>query len=290
MIERQGNRLLDAMVRGPLVMDAAMGTRLVERGLNLDDEQDGSALWNLTHPDDVATIHARDVAAGAEVLLTNTFLASRTWLEPRGYGNRVAAINRWAAAMAREAAGPDRFVVGSIGPTGSEDTTSRDYLEQAEALAETGVDALLFETHSQRQAAFALKAVQYRILIPRFVSLYKWPRMAVNSYVKEFEDLGVSAIGVNCMSGTDSVLPWTERLSTSTSLPLLVRPSGPSLGGGMVDERPEAFGQAVPAFVSHGARLIGGCCGTTDAHVAAIRLACYHSVIQTLVVRHPRRV
>ena len=87
-------------------MDAAMGTRLIAKGLSLDDPSDCSAIWNLTHPDDVAAIHALDIAADADVLLTNTFLANRIWLEPRGYGDRVKAINRRAASIARGAAGP----------------------------------------------------------------------------------------------------------------------------------------------------------------------------------------
>ena len=173
-MSEQGESLLIAMKSRPLVMDAAMGTRLIAKGLSLDDPSDCSAIWNVTHPDDVAAIHALDITAGADVLLTNTFLANRIWLEPHGYGDRVKAINRRAASIARGAAGPDRFVVGSIGPTASDDASGAAYREQAEALAEAGVDALLLETHTPSQAVEALESILDTLQLPVLVSLHSW--------------------------------------------------------------------------------------------------------------------
>ncbi len=275
----RGQRFLDAMAERPLVMDAAMGTRLGARGLDLKNPEDGTALWNLTHPEDVRAIHDLDVAAGSDVLLTNTFLASRIWLKRVGYGDRVAAINRCAASIAREAAGPDRFVLGSIGPTATTDLTGKSYREQAEALSEAGVDALVFETHSLSQAAAALKAVPPSAAIPVFVSICRFPRgnTGVEGYVKEFEDLGISGIGVNCLAGTDASVFWAEHLRECTRLPLFLKPSVTPRSDGVenADEDPQAFRAAVPTLVRSGARLIGGCCGTSEAHVAAIRAACY---------------
>ena len=281
------SRLLDTMDHGVLVMDAAMGTRLVAAGLDLNDERDGSALWNLSHSHVVAEIHARDVAVGADVLLTNTFLASRPWLEARGYGNRVEAINRWAASMAREVAGPDRFVVGSIGPTAGE--SSGAYIEQAESLANAGVDALLFETHRVKQAEFAMRAVRPRVSIPCFVSSHEWSLEECDQLASRAEELGVQAIGVNC-ANTGYVPIWAVVLRNLTHLPLIVRPSGsifPETAG--PGESPQAFAGVVPALIAAGARLIGGCCGTTEAHVAAIRAACYDSSVLLNDARSPRR-
>ena len=141
------------MARGLLVLDAAMGTRLIARGLDLSG--DDPSLWNLSHPEVVRELHARDVAAGSDAVVTNTFGANRHWLARYGRAGEVAAINRRAVELAREAAGPGRFVLGSIGPTASEVPGAAR--EQAEALAGSGVDALLFETHTLEQAERALE-------------------------------------------------------------------------------------------------------------------------------------
>ena len=93
------DRFLAALARGPLILDAAMGTRLVARGLDL--AHDDPAIWNLSHPEAVAEIHARDVAAGSDAVLTNTFGANRPWLARSGRDDRVEAINRRAVALAR---------------------------------------------------------------------------------------------------------------------------------------------------------------------------------------------
>src|SRR5215207_7751714 len=126
----RGDRLLSAMARGLLVLDAAMGTRLIARGLDLSG--DDPALWNLSHPEVVRELHTRDVAAGSDAVVTNTFGANRHWLARYGRAEEVAAINRRAVGLAREAAGPGRFVLGSIGPTTSEAPGAAR--EQAEAL------------------------------------------------------------------------------------------------------------------------------------------------------------
>lgn len=288
-MNEQGTRFLDAIAAGPLVMDAAMGTRLMSRGLDLNDRSDGSALWNLTHPDVVAEIHALDVAAGADVLLTNTFLASRIWLEPRGYGNRVTAINRRAAAMAREAAGPDRFVLGSIGPTAAHEGSLGDYAEQAEALADAGVDGLLFETHFYGQAHVALSTVRGLVTIPLFVSSHGWTISRVPHLLGMIDNMGIFGIGVNCVRGMDAAVKWAAMLGTVTRLPILIKPSGTTNNRIRRDDNPASFARAVPALVASGARLIGGCCGTTEAHVAALRGACYDPAIRMQAGRQPRR-
>src|SRR4051794_7638951 len=102
-----------------------MGTRLLPLGLRLED--DDPCLWNLSHPDDVAAIHRRDVAAGSQALLTNTFGANRAWLRRFGAAvGAVGAINRAAVDLARDASGPGRFVLGDIGPTAADDKDDGD--------------------------------------------------------------------------------------------------------------------------------------------------------------------
>jgi methionine synthase I (cobalamin-dependent) len=260
--------LLDAAARRPLVLDAAMGTRLLARGLDL--AHDDPCLWNLAHPDAVRAVHVLDLAAGADAVLTNTFGANRRWLSRYGRAGDAVAINRRAAALAREAAGPDRFVIGSFGPTGADDPHAGR--EQAEALAGAGVDALLFETHRFDQALASLAAARGLDSLPRLVSLLAWPEPVADA-VRRLEDLGASAVGENCQRGMQPALATAERLAPVTSLPLWMKPSA-----GLPDEpqeTPEAFAAAVPALLTSGVRFLGGCCGTTEAHVAALRKACY---------------
>lgn len=262
-------RFLDAVAQGPLILDAAMGTRLVDRGLALD--RDDPCLWNLTHPEAVAEIHALDLAAGADAILTNTFGANRCWLARYGRAGESAAINRRAATIARESAGPGRFVIGSIGPTAAADPSA--YREQADWLVGSGVDALIFETHRIDYAAKALRIVRPAVALPLVVSLFPWWGPA-DEYVRILEDLGADVIGGNCQPGMAEAVLTAERLVPLTRLPILLKPSAGRPGDPL--DSPETFAAAVPALLSRGVRLLGGCCGTTEAHVAALRAACYH--------------
>ncbi len=255
------------MARGPLVLDAAMGTRLIARGLNLSS--DDPSLWNLSHPEVVREVHARDVAAGSDAVVTNTFGANRHWLARYGRAGEVAAINNRAVELAREAAGPGRYVLGSIGPTASEGPGASR--EQAETLAVSGVDALLFETHTLKHAEWALEQLGGRVSLPLLVCLLDWPRSSAEP-ARRLAGLGAAALGANCQHGMGPALHLAQALHRATDLPLIFKP-----GAGLPDEppaSPASFARAVPELVSLGARLIGGCCGTTEAHVAALRTAC----------------
>lgn len=266
MIDRP--RLLDLLTVRPLVLDAAMGTRLVALGLDLG--RDDPAFWNLSRPDSISSIHALDVAAGADVLLTNTFGANRRWLARFGRDHETISINRRACSLARAAAGPNRHVLASIGPSAADDPSA--CVEQAELLADLGADAILFETHTFEQAVRSLRAVARHLRIPRIVSLISWPD-PIGDAAARLEDEGAAVLGVNCERGMERSVETARRLAQVTALPMFVKPSA-----GLPDEpleRPEAFRAAVPALLSLGVRLIGGCCGTTDAHVAAIRAGCY---------------
>ena len=272
MIEpgRGPSRFLDAVARDPLILDAAMGTRLVARGVALD--RDDPCLWNLTHPAAVGEVHALDLAAGSDAILTNTFGANRCWLARYGLAGETAAINRRAAAIARAAAGPGRFVIGSIGPTAAAEPSA--YTEQAEALAGSGVDALIFETHRMDEATIALRSVRPAVALPLVVSLVVWSG-PVDEHVRILEGLGADAIGGNCQSGMAGAVETSELLAPFARLPILLKPSAGRPGDPL--ESPEEFAAAVPMLLTRGVRLLGGCCGTTEAHVAALRAACYHS-------------
>jgi methionine synthase I (cobalamin-dependent) len=265
------DRFLEAVRRPLVVLDAAMGTRLIAAGLRL--ESDDPALWNHSHPEAVAALHRTDRAAGAEALLTNTFGANRVWLDRYDRGGQAAEINRRAAALARAEAGPDGLVLGSVGPTAAGDPGA--WLEQAAVLAAAGTDALVLETFGLDQAEAALRQVRPAVDVPIVVSLAAWPD-PVAPAVRRLAGLGIAALGGNCQAGVAPALWLARQLRSSTALPLWIKPSAGLPGGPL--EPAEAFGRAVPALRALGPVLFGGCCGTTEAHVAAIRAGCYDSV------------
>jgi 5-methyltetrahydrofolate--homocysteine methyltransferase len=258
--------LLAHLALRPLVMDAAMGTRLIEDGL--DPRHDDPAIWNRTHPDTVSSHHARDVAAGADVLVTNTFGANAMWLERFGRGNDAVALNRTAVALARGAAGPRRFVLGAVGPTAADEAL----MEQVAALTDAGVDGLLFETQTADRALQSVRLIAPNVQVPMLVSFVSWPD-SPSEQAKALEDQGVSVLGANCQKTQSATLALIEALAGATALPLLAKPSAGLPAGPRAT--PEQLAAIVPAFLALGVRLLGGCCGTSHAHVAAIRAACY---------------
>lgn len=259
------------MARGPLLLDAAMGTRLVSRGLQL--ETDDPALWNLTHPEIVAEFHRRDIQAGANLLLTNTFGANRTWLRRFERADAFERINRQAMELARQEAGPSRFVIGSIGPTAVDDP--RSLLDQAGLLIDAGADGLIFETHRLDQAEHALELLAPYGRVPLLVSLYQWPD-PIAPAVQRLADRGASAIGLNCVIGMEPALRVAESLRAVTCLPLIVKPSAGRPGD--VPASPESFAAAATAERVQGLApvLVGGCCGTDESYLAALSDAWYH--------------
>ncbi len=257
-----------AMASRTLILDAAMGTRLIAEGLYL--QGDDPALWNLSKPEKVLAIHSRDRAAGADALTTNTFGANRAWLDRFGKADRMEEINRQAVAFARRVAGPEGYVIGDLGPTGI--VTCGAIREQARILIDSGVDALLFETFQFDQAVPALQELADDIRIPRLVSLFVWPEK-LSDATRELADLGAEVLGLNCRPGMGSAIEFAEKMRGVTPLPLLMKPSSSPTEA--ADREVESFALAVPRLEALGVKLIGGCCGTTELHVAALRNACY---------------
>ena len=257
-------RFLDALTRGPILLDSGMGTRLLAQAIEIPREN--LTLRNLLAPAAVIGNHRDDIDAGSDALVANTFRADRTSLEAIGRGDDLRPINRAGVALARRAAGPDRFVIGSIAPI----PHRAAYVEQAAILAESGCDAVMLETHSADQATRALAALSGIATLPILVSLWEWPADPV-PLARQLASLGAAAIGTNCGRGLDDVAAITAKLAGTVAVPLIARPSAGVPGAAGFD--PESFAEAAPGLVAMGARLIGGCCGTTSAHVAAIRLA-----------------
>ena len=255
----------EAIARGPILLDAAMGTRLIARGLDL--AADDPCLWAVDQPEVVLEIHISDIQAGSDALRTNTFGANRGWLDRFGRGDQASEINRQAVRLARSAAGPGRFVVGSVGPTASD--RPGDLSEQAEALLDEGIDALILETHRLDQAERALLVLQ-GIGVPIVASLFAWPDAPAEA-ASRLGDLGAFAIGANCLVGTAAAIDLARRIGPAFQGPLAFQPS--ACLPGEPAEGPSVFGDAAAELVTLGARLLGGCCGTTEAHVGALRTA-----------------
>jgi len=311
MIFGMDNPYLAALADRVLVFDGAMGTELMDRGLTDDDF--GGARYHgcnealvLTRPDLIRKVHDAYLAAGADVLETDSFTASRLKLDEYGLGARTPEVNLAAARIAREACDavstPEkpRFVAGSLGPTGmlissSDPTLSKItfdelaelYGEQARYLVEGGVDLLLLETSQdllEMKAAIAgitraFAAGARRVPIQAQATLDVTGRMLLGTDIRAvtatLDALPIDVIGLNCSTGPthmrDAVryLVETSRCFVSV-IPNAGLPLMGTKGETIYPERPDEMARELAAFVhDFGVNAIGGCCGTTPAHIAA---------------------
>lgn len=263
-------RFSQALARGPIVLDGAMGTRLIERGLDL--EYDRPCLWNITRPSDVREVHRRDIAAGADAILTNTFGADRGHLER--FGRRtpgaadVEAINRRGVELAREAAGPSGLVLGSLAPGSAMNLLA--VAEQTRFLIESHVDAIVLETHTAAEAIAALTEWPARST-PVVVSLCDRAGAPTAEQARRLAELGACVLGFNCVHNLDRLVELLAGVRRAVEIPLWAKPSAGLPGSAATP--PEAFAAIVPTLLELGACLIGGCCGATEEHVAAVRRA-----------------
>ena len=207
----------EAIGLGPLVLDAGMGTRLM--ALGLDPRSDDPALWNLARPDDVLAIHRRDVAAGSDAILTNTFAANRYWLRRFGENEAVESINRRAVGLARLAAGRCRFVIGGIGPAAALEAGAA--VEQAAILVDAGADAIAFETYRFPDLERVLRAVSSSLAarVPLVASLWEWPEPP-GAAARRLLDAGATVIGMNCQRGINSAVAFAMRLQGASAVPV----------------------------------------------------------------------
>jgi len=278
-----------------LVCDGAMGTMLYARGFRMTRCFDE---LNLTHPEVVRGVHEEYVAAGADILETNTYGANALKLAPHGLAGEVAAINRRGVELAREAS--ERvtrqrrvYIAGSVGPPGqplqqriylTPDSIRASFAEQMAALIDAGVDLLLIETQSNvedaRQAVLAARELSPAIPVLALVTFTEegetlrghTPEQAVAA----LEPLGADGLGANCSVGPSDLLPIMERMHASTSLPLVAMPNAGTPR--MVEGRyfyvssPEYMAAYAKRFIAMaGVRIVGGCCGTTPEHIRAVR-------------------
>jgi homocysteine S-methyltransferase len=276
---------LDARV---LVCDGAMGTMLYGRGVFLNRCFDE---LNLTQPDLVSDVHQAYVRAGADVLETNTFGANRFKLGNFGLADEVAAINRRGAELARRAAREGTFVAGSMGPLGVRiepwgrtgvDEAEAAFRDQASALAAGGVDLFILETFRDlKEMGAAIRAVRSVSALPIVAEMTTeddgntLDGAPPERFAPELERAGADVIGVNCSVGPAAMLETIERMARLTNARLAAQPNAGRPRD--VDGRnlylcsPEYMASYARRFVAAGARLVGGCCGTTPEHIKQIK-------------------
>jgi methionine synthase I (cobalamin-dependent)/5,10-methylenetetrahydrofolate reductase len=280
------------LAEGPLLCDGAMGTVLYARGVSLDACFD---VLNLNTPAVVHSVHADYVAAGADCLETNTFGANRFKLAVHGLEARAREINRAGVRVARdvrEATGRDVYVLGSIGPLGkyllplgtvSADEARDAFREQAEALLEGGVDGFVAETFSDlREIALAVEAVRAVTDLPLVAQMaftdegVTFTGHSPEEVARHLRALGVDAFGANCSVGSSVLYDVLERMAPEAGgVPLSIQPNAglPSrIGERLIYlSSPGYMAEYAGRMVEAGARIVGGCCGTTPAHIAAMR-------------------
>ncbi len=279
-------RLLDP--EQVLVFDGAMGTMLYTRGVFINQCYDELAL---RAPDLVREVHEAYVQAGAEVLETNTFGANRLKLTQHGLEGQVAAINTRAAEIARAAAGEHRLVAGAVGPLGvrlepygalSREEARVLFAEQMRALHAGGVDCFLLETFADleeiEQAILAAREVAPSLPIIAQATIGPDLRTAYGAspedIARALDRWGVDVIGLNCSVGPQTILEAIERMSAVTQKKLSAQPNAgmPREVGGrsMYMASPEYMATYARHLVQAGAKIVGGCCGTTPEHVRAM--------------------
>ena len=288
--------LLDTIIDHPLLADGAMGTQLFLAGL----EQGGCGeAWNLTHPERVLAIQQRYVDAGSDCLLTNTFGGSRIMLARHGHAGEAAAINAAAVGVAREAfGGRPGYVIGDIGPFGGlleplgdarEADVREAFEEQARALVDAGVDAIIIETQtSLEELGLGLRAARdagapcvigsMAYDVTRDGSTFRTMMGVDPERAAAFmQEHGADIAALNCGSGMDMIRARdaVERYRKAVDLPIMVQPNAgqPVLVEMKLvyDETPVHMGRGVVPLLQAGARIIGGCCGSTPECIREFR-------------------
>jgi len=288
--------LLEAIRQRPLVGDGAMGTQLMLAGLaqgNCGEE------WNLTHPERVLAIQRRYAEAGSDCILTNTFGGSRIMLNRHGNADKGVAINQAAVKITREAFdGREGYVIGDIGPFGGllepyGDFTEADvgaaFAEQAKALVDAGVDAIIIETQTSLEelllglnaarkagAPCVIGSMAYDVTLDG--STFRTMMGIDPERAAEFmEEHGADIVALNCGTGMDMerARQAVTRYRAATDLPIMVQPNAgqPKLVNMKVtyDETPDQMVTGVVPLLEAGANIIGACCGSTPEHIRAFR-------------------
>ena len=275
------------LTKGTLVADGAMGTMLQGKGLSAGQSPE---LWNLTRPGLVKEVHAAYLQVGCELIETNTFGGNRPRLTAHGLEGRVAEINLAAVRLAREVCPPGHFVAGSVGPTGvyrggrrvgSAAEVASAYQEQISLLLQGEVDLLLIETMTHlEEARLALEVARKSSPIPVVVSLVffqdggKFATLDGASPQESAQALAAAAVvGCNC-TDVETAIAVLQEMRRATDRALIAKPHA-----GLPEEHdgkmvyplvPESLARQFLPLITLGPRVLGGCCGTTPAHLREV--------------------
>jgi 5-methyltetrahydrofolate--homocysteine methyltransferase len=285
--------LLDLCAAGRVTGDGAMGTELQRVGLAVGECGDR---WNLEQPGRIVAIHEAYIAAGSQAIITNSFGSNRWVLGRYGLADRVVAVNRAAGIAARRAAGESVCVLGDIGPCGGfirplgdvdPGELEAEFTAQAGALLEGGADGIIIETMSAldelRIAIRAARAAKAPFVVASMAfdrvpngNLRTMMGVSPEQAAQAALDEGADLVGANC--GTHMTAADFERVAAAfrqaTSRPIMIQSNAgsPELVDGRAVYRlsPEAFAAGMKGVAAAGASVVGGCCGTTPAHIAAL--------------------
>jgi len=281
-----------------LVSDGAWGTFLQKKGLNPGECPEE---WNISRPNDVFEIAQSYVDAGADTIETNSFGGSYFKLKNYGFENRVFEINKAAAEISRKAAGPDRFVLGSVGPTGKlllmEEVTEVElynaFKEQSMALEAGGADAIVIETMTDLdEARIAVKAAKENtgcevictMTFDKIIGGEYRTMMGISptEMTEALVDAGAEVIGANCGNGIADMIGIVKEIrQANATIPILIHANAgmPHYHDGETTfpESPDDMAARVKEIVEAGANIIGGCCGTTPDHICEV-----HHVVRSL--------
>jgi 5-methyltetrahydrofolate--homocysteine methyltransferase len=274
-----------------LLCDGAMGTELQCRGMSVGACPEE---YNLTHPHIVQGIYKDYFEAGSDIVETNTFGANRSRLALHRLENRLVELCTKSVQLAREVCPDGRYVAGSMGPTGDimepfgPRTIQQAYdifAEQAEALAEGGVDVIIVETMmAADEAAISIKAAKKKTGLPVAATMTFEPGKAglrtvwgvnVQTAVQKLTDAGADIIGANCGRGFEDMIAIVQEMLPIKTLPIIAQPNAgiPKWVAGMsvYDETPEVIQPNVEQLLSLGVNILGGCCGTNPEHIKTMR-------------------
>ncbi|WP_165072500.1 homocysteine S-methyltransferase family protein [Paludisphaera rhizosphaerae] len=276
------NRLHALIGEPPFILDGAQGTELQKRGLPIGESSD---VWNLSRPDVVLAVAQSYVESGSQGVLTNTFQANPIALRRSGLESETRRINEAGAGIACDAAAGRARVFGSIGPVGAATSEAADgFAVQAQALALGGVDAIVLETCLSLAEARLAASAALETGLPVVASFHfhrvdgelrAFDGTSPEDVAQAMVEAGVDGVGANCGEGPGDFTEICQRLASACHLPIWLKPNAglPTIDAGraVYSTSPEALADRLSEWLEAGAWCVGGCCGTTPKHIAALR-------------------